>query len=442
MKLDPASSAGAFRPPPERFDVAVVGAGPAGCAEAIAAARAGAATLLVDENPVPVLQMGGDVPLRYGGRFDAAVQSPERMVERVALSDPLIAEAFDAGVDVRLGTAAWGAWMSAPAMRAMPGRVLGLVGDGRCGMAGFDRLVVAAGARDLALGFEGADLPGVVGAQGFHALATRYQAFAGRRMVVVGGGALADDTAARHGAEVVERLRLGDGWMPLRAEGGAGGVERLVVVDAAGATRTIACDTVCLAVGAVPNIELPAVLGCALTYDAARGGHVAVLDPGGETSVPGVRVVGDAAGTCADDRVGWMRAMLATGGVSPMACMCEEVSRAEYVGVHPPRYLGHGAAGQFALNPGGQHHPDHVKRLTRAGMGPCQGRRCREQLAVLLALDGGVGLEQVPLASYRMPLRPLPLSVLAAIDEPDGMAEHWRVWFDIAGQWTHYSEIA
>ena len=28
---------------------------------------------------------------------------------------------------------------------------------------------------------------------------------------------------------------------------------------------------------------------------------------------------------------------------------------------------------------------DQVKRLTRAGMGPCQGRRCREQVAALRA---------------------------------------------------------
>ena len=429
MNHDPSSNARAFAPPGERFDVVVVGAGPAGCAEAIAAARAGATTLLVDENPVPAAHLGLDVPLRYGGRFDASALQGERLIEAMVLADPALADAFDAGVDVPLGTAVWGGWVPGVALRAMPGRMLGLVAAGRSALVGFDRLVVATGARDLVLGFDGADLPGVVGAQGLYTLLTRYRAFSGRRVVVVGGGALAEATVALlddHGLELVEQLRSPDGWVPLRAEGG---VDRLVVARG-DERRTIECDTVCVAIGSVPAIDLPAVLGCALTHDAARGGHVPVLDADGNTSVAGVRVVGEAAGTGADDRAAWMRALLATGGTAPLACVCEDVSRAAFVGVHPPRYLGHGPAGQAPI---AAPHPDHLKRLTRAGMGPCQGRRCREQLALLLKLDGG---EAVPLAGYRIPIRPVPLNVLAAADEPEALADHWHVWFDIPSMWT------
>ncbi len=150
----------------------------------------------------------------------------------------------------------------------------------------------------------------------------------------------------------------------------------------------------------------------------------------GNSSVVGVRVVGDAAGTGPDERAAWMRALLATGGTTPLACLCEDVSRAAFVGVHPPQYLNHGPAGQAAMT---APHPDHLKRLTRAGMGPCQGRRCREQLALLLELDGA---ETVPLASYRIPIRPVPLGVLAAIEEPEALAENWHVWFHIPTMWT------
>lgn len=442
--IDPAAIGGKIPAPSARFEVAVVGAGAAGCAEAIAAARAGKRVLLVDENPLPPGLIGLDVPQRFGGRFTAAVQRPERMTEQVLAAEPLLAEAFDAGVDVRLGTCAWGAWMPGAANRALPQPLLGIADEAASSVVGFEELVVAAGARDLSLGFEGADLPGVIGAQALHSLLARYDAFAGRRIVVVGSGALARDTAAlaaSRGVEIVETITLDGGWVPLQACGGADGVETLVLVDEQGERRSVTCDTVCLAVGLVPQIELPAVLGCDLVHDAARGGWVPVLTDAGRTSVSGVRVVGDAAGVEADDRLAWMRALLQRGGDAPYACICEEVSRRELIGVHPPRYLQASASGQAPLESAGAAHPDHVKRLTRAGMGACQGRRCREQVAMLLALDAGTSMDQVPLASYRIPVRPLAMSALADWDEAAEMGRDWSIWFGIEEQWTHWTRI-
>jgi hypothetical protein len=426
MTVDPFSQAGKFPTPSERFDVAVVGAGGAGVAAAMEAAAGGRRVLLVDENPVPPGLIGLDVPLRYGGRATAAVQRPDRMIEQLLAADPRLADAFDAGIDVRLGTCAWGAWA-----RPGIGQVLGLADETSSSMVGFGTLVVACGARDLAIGFEGADLPGVMGANALHALLVRYNAFSGRRVAVVGSGRLAESTAAlchEHGL-AVERVALPD--VPLRAGGNAEGVTSLVVADADGRQREIACDTVCLAIGLVPCIELAAVLGAPLSYDAARGGWVA-------GDLPFLRVVGDAAGTGPDDRIEWFRAMLRTGGGEPLLCICEEVSRAGFADAAPPRYLGATADGQAVLDPGGR-HPDHVKRLTRAGMGPCQGRRCREQIAIALALEADGDLSRVPLASYRMPLRPVPLGVLGQQEEDH---ETWPVWFAIDTQWTHWRDIA
>jgi NADPH-dependent 2,4-dienoyl-CoA reductase/sulfur reductase-like enzyme len=69
--------------PETRYDVVVVGAGPSGVAAAIAAAKAGSKTLLVDENPVSGGLMGNDVPLYFGGRMTAATQNSERMLESI-----------------------------------------------------------------------------------------------------------------------------------------------------------------------------------------------------------------------------------------------------------------------------------------------------------------------------------------------------------------------
>ena len=78
---------------------------------------------------------------------------------------------------------------------------------------------------------------------------------------------------------------------------------------------------------------------------------------------------------------------------------------------------------------------DQIKRLTRAGMGACQGRRCREQVQILLAMQGNQPTGSVPMPSYRAPLRPLPLNVLSAHDETTEMRDNWVVWFGIPSQW-------
>ena len=58
---------------------------------------------------------------------------------------------------------------------------------------------------------------------------------------------------------------------------------------------------------------------------------------------------------------------------------------------------------------------DAVKRATRIGFGPCQGRRCIPWLAERLELDPDDPLAQI---TPRPPLVPVPISVLAAYVEP------------------------
>jgi hypothetical protein len=251
------------------------------------------------------------------------------------------------------------------------------------------------------------------------------------------------------------------------------------------APELLACDTICLAIGSVPAIELAGVAGCRLGFRGDLGGHVPVVDAGGATSVGGIFCAGDCAGlapeaVCEDQgraaaraaavwvgmpapphpgtahpaepedggsyRLAWMKALLAAGGMQAPVCLCEEVTRGELLGVAPPRYLGC-ASDKMAARDGksllrdGPFNPDQIKRLTRAGMGPCQGRRCREQIALLLALESGVDVSAIPLASYRAPVRPLPLGLLADAAETPDMRAGWDVWFGIRTQWIPYAQI-
>lgn len=503
------SITGKMEAPEEHAEIVVVGAGPAGCAAAIAAVKAGASVMLVDENPVASALVGMDVPFHFGGRATAAVQTPERLLEQVLASNAALAQAFELGVDVRLSTYAWGAWVNGPGLRSLPARIVGLADETRSWLVGFDRLIVAAGARDLNLSFAGSDQPGVMGAQGLHALLARYDAFAGRRLVILGTGQLAVDTAElalRHGLEVAalveargeaqrpaERLdalrahgvEIVTGHVPLAVHGGADGVAGVVLstADDAAHRREIACDTVCLAVGTVPVIDLLDVLGAARTFAPERGGHVPTVGADGATSLADVFAAGDCAGLGGDAAAGgriaahaallslgratddelaagssasvgealayqldWARALLATGGTDVLACLCEEVTRGELLAVQPPRYLAWRSNAMArrdirTLAAEGRLDQDQIKRLTRACMGACQARRCREQVAMLMALGADVPVASIPLAGYRAPVRPLPLGVLANPQETPEMAGNWNVWFGISTQWIGYDDI-
>jgi len=506
---DPCAIDGKFAAPDEHAQLLVIGAGPAGLAAAIAAAEAGLSVVLVDENPVPAALMGLDVPLFYGQRMNPAVQEDARMVERIVAATPAIETAFDAGVDVRLGVTAWGTFANGAALNALPARVAGLADGTKCWMCGFDALILATGARDLVLGFEGIDQPGVMGARALHSLLARYDAFDGKRLVILGSGDLAATTALAaldRGLEVAALIEplaepqaaphlvqalaaravtILTGATILRAAGNATGVTAAVVTAVGSdAPEYLDCDTICLAIGAVPAIELAGVLGCRLAFRGDLGGHVPVLSNDRATSVPGIFAAGDCAGLTDEDtsiaqgreaarhaaawlqnpapapagisaaplpigtdttpyRMAWMRGLLASGGLQAPVCLCEDVNRAELLGIRPPRYLGCtsnkiAARDSSTLLKDGPLNPDQIKRLTRAGMGPCQGRRCREQIALLLADASGTAPSAIPLASYRAPVRPLPLSLLG---EGASMQEGWDVWFGIRTQWIPYDAI-
>ena len=490
---DPHAIDGKIVAPDEAHDVIVVGAGPAGLAAALEAAKAGRRVLLVDENPVTAALAGSDVPLWFGGRATAALQAPERLIETLVETEPLIAEAFEAGIDVRLGVTAWGLWRNRDGSAALPEAMLGLTDGQKSWTAGYKALVLATGARDCALHFAGWDQAGVMGALAFHTLVARYDAFAGHRVVILGSGDLARDTAllarergidvaaiieVRDTAQVIvpDELPVLAGHKLLRAEGGIDGVERVIVAAPDGAETSIVCDTVILAIDTVPAIELAEVGGSAVVTDPLRGG--AVTPVGAGEVLPGVWMTGAATGLTGPRalaeaqaravvgsmlgrdgeiaplsdtfdrmtyRADWLRALVATSPDCTMVCQCEEVSRADLIGVQPPNYLPRpdklGARSLGTLLDDGPPDAEQVKRLTRAGMGVCQGRRCREQVSLLLAMAANLPPKSAPRGNWRVPVRPLPLGVMADRDHADAMDEGWDVWFGIDTQWIPYRDI-
>lgn len=62
---------------------------------------------------------------------------------------------------------------------------------------------------------------------------------------------------------------------------------------------------------------------------------------------------------------------------------------------------------------------DEIKRLTRAGMGPCSGRTCRQLIQNEIAKMTGVKVADQPLPTYRAPSTPIRMALLAAEEEDE-----------------------
>ena len=78
-------------------------------------------------------------------------------------------------------------------------------------------------------------------------------------------------------------------------------------------------------------------------------------------------------------------------------CRCEDVTREDILA---------------AINDGCR-TLDEIKRVTRAGMGPCQGRTCRNLIAQELARIYGISVEDVLMPTFRAPVEPVNIGVLS-----------------------------
>ncbi|MEN6412401.1 MAG: (2Fe-2S)-binding protein [Veillonellales bacterium] len=82
---------------------------------------------------------------------------------------------------------------------------------------------------------------------------------------------------------------------------------------------------------------------------------------------------------------------------STIVCRCEEITVADI---------------ENAVAQGAQTFDD-VKRLTRSGMGLCQGKTCRTVISELIAQIRGESVAAIPVPHMRMPLRAIPIGILA-----------------------------
>ena len=254
-------------------DVLVIGGGPAGLTAAEELALHGVRVTLCDDKP----SLGGKLSLQTHTFFGSAQECYAghrgteigRLLEEKVRAQP--------GVDV---------WTDSPVVGLFDEGRVGVVRHGRFTMVRPKALLVAAGAREKALPFPGADLPGVYGAGAFQTLVNRDLVRPSRRVLIVGGGnvgLIVAYQALQAGIDVVavveilpqvggyqvhrdKILRLGipvyTSRTVLRAEG-RGHVERVVTAQVderlhpmGGTEAVFAVDTVLVAVGLSPVNEM------------------------------------------------------------------------------------------------------------------------------------------------------------------------------------------
>jgi sarcosine oxidase subunit alpha len=291
--------------------LAIVGGGPAGLSAAIAAARLGVDSVVIDENAVPGGQLIKQTHMFFGSREHHA------RVRGIDIGEILLDEI--AGLPVRVMT-------DTTVLGLYPGRVLALLRNGRAHRLTAEAVIVATGASENMLAFPGSDLPGVYGAGAVQTLMNVDGVAPGKRVLMIGAGnigLIVSYQLLQAGVEVaavVEGLPEIGGYhvhaAKIRRAGvpiltshtilsatGTDGVDgaTIAAVDSSwnpveGTERELSVDTICLAVGLTPNGELASQLGCEEAFVAELGGRVSVHDGNLETTVPGVYIAGDASG--------------------------------------------------------------------------------------------------------------------------------------------------
>ncbi len=270
--------------------------------------------------------------------------------------------------------------------------------------------------------------------------------------LVEGGAYLA--SLIRHGVPVYR------GWRVIEARGGTG-VDTAVIArtDRAGrvipgTAKTVAADAMACGYGFVPNLELAAQAGCRICYDAGQGGWKVDVDDRCESSLATVFAAGELTGIAGakksllEGELSALAVLQRLSGSKPkvkgftqriewlqkgiraqrdyavflnrlcrvpetawtqiaddvLICRCENISMGEI----------RRAVAQ------GFNTPDGIKKLTRAGMGACQGRTCGRIIQDIVCALTGRAPADIGMARCRIPVKNLSVAAFLEPEASDG----------------------
>lgn len=292
----------------KHYDLIVVGAGPAGLSAAIEAAKCGMQVIVFDENQRPGGQLFKQIHKFFGSKEHKA------KIRGIRIGEELLAEAEKAGVEVSLNSIVLGLYNLKGVSVMRNDQIEHYRGE---------NVIIATGAAENVIPFEGWTTPGVIGAGAAQTMMNLHGVMPGQKILMVGSGnvglvvsfqllqagcqvAAVIDAAPRIGGYGVHAAKVARTGVPfylshtvVKAEGEdhVTGVT-IAEVDSSfkpipGTEKHFDVDTICMAVGLSPMSQLTRMAGCKMVDN---GGAVPEVNAYGETSIPGVFAAGDVAG--------------------------------------------------------------------------------------------------------------------------------------------------
>jgi thioredoxin reductase len=450
----------------DTYDVAVIGAGPAGMAAATVCARAGLATVLFDEQASPGGQIYRAVtasPVKHGTILGADYWVGGELAQKFLAS----------GAQYVPGATVWNLTRA---------REIGISVGGSAQLLRAERVIIATGALERPFPIPGWTLPGVMTAGAGQILLKSAGLVPDGRTVLAGCGPLlwliawqylnagarinailetggSRAAAWRHAPQfmlshyfqkglrlllaVRRRVRVVTNVIDLRAEG-RDRVEAVAFRTAGGAEQRLPVDNLFLHQGVVPNVNLAMAAGIEHRWDDGQLCWTPVLDAEGISAVAGIAIAGDGAGVAgaeAAQAYGLLAGLAAVRalrpgvrGLAPEASVRAQLKRALHGRAFLDAYYRPAeqfrrpardtlacrceevTAGQIidtvALGCTG---PNQMKAFLRCGMGPCQGRLCGLTVTELIAQARGVPPQEVGYYRLRPPVKPITLAELASL---------------------------
>ncbi|MER8454232.1 NAD(P)/FAD-dependent oxidoreductase [Mesorhizobium sp. M1428] len=458
----------------ERFDLVVIGAGPAGLAGAIQAQKLGLSVVVLDDGVRP----GGQI---YRNLENLTETMQSVLGKNYRNGEKLLKDARYMALDVRTETAVW---------HISADKTVYFIRHDEVASVSAGAIMLATGALERPFPIPGWTLPGVMTAGAAQIAMKVGSAIPAGRIVLAGCGPLLYLVAgqlAQAGANVQAVLditprmnywrairyakldftslsQILDGIGMIRAISAQGirrvrhvedikvrGENRAEVVEysTSGESGTIEAECVLLHQGVVPNIQLHRHLGCEVRWDDSQLCFHPVVDGHWQTSVPGIFAVGDNA-SIMGAKASEYSARSAALYIAQNAKGTQDLKTVNAIHKKFRRLTGMRnfldilyqppvqfrvptlsdtiicrceeiTAGEITeLARSGCAGPNQAKFFTRCGMGPCQGRNCGLTVTELFADASGKSPHEVGYYNIRSPIRPVKLGALAGV-ETDGL---------------------